>query len=342
MTDCTKTLKIEAQDGPMTVVFGEATTEQRPHCHQLATHFRLPLSETDYLAREDFLGQHPLTRGSGCRLWCLARADNPNVVVATCKTIRRDLIIRDIHATCQDVGYCVSSVVTDARYRRLGLASCLMKNVAKWMDGQSSGAASMLYTSIGKFYARRGWRMLPAFQSVLSISPSVSTECAGFFPTRPLTKIDIPRLCSHDLECLKTEIKEIELQPTETLMSVLPTADLGAICEHEDSWVYWFHDFRKQKLVLQRVRVGKAQATTLCLASLFLAAVIEARTWGLPNVVVWTPDAESLLALDLLAKKGFEVISEERDGTSIPSVRWAGGDESIKTVFWPNEFFAWS
>lgn len=138
----------------MAIVFGEATPEQQIQCCKLVSAaFGSPLSEEDFLEREKHLGQQPLTRNHGWRCWCLSPPNKPNHVLATCKTIRRNLLVRDASGSREQQGYCISSVVTDSRYRQLGLASFLLKRVAEWMDGPGDGIASMLYCSIGNVSA---------------------------------------------------------------------------------------------------------------------------------------------------------------------------------------------
>jgi GNAT superfamily N-acetyltransferase len=149
MLDPTSTT-LEGPDGSINVNFSEATTEQRLQCCKLAaTAFAAPLSETDYIEREEYLSQRPLARDKGLRFWCLALAEDPAQVLATCKTIYRDILIRDTNGSQQEKCFCVASVVTDSKFRRYGLATLLLKEVVKWMDRLGDAAASMLYTSIG-------------------------------------------------------------------------------------------------------------------------------------------------------------------------------------------------
>jgi GNAT superfamily N-acetyltransferase len=149
MSYLTRTTTLDGPDGPMTVVFGDATPEQWHQCCKLAaTTFSSPLSQADYLEREEYLSQRPLARDKGQRIWCLSRVDNPAHVVTTCQTMHRNLLIGVENGSSEAQGYCITKVVTDARYRRHGLASLLLSHVAEWMDGPGRAAASMLYTGI--------------------------------------------------------------------------------------------------------------------------------------------------------------------------------------------------
>lgn len=144
-------ITIEDARGSLTVIFFEATTrEDRIRGSKLAnTAFGKSLSEESYLEREDYLANLPLARGTGWRWFSLALADNPEHVVAMCKTLHRDLLIRDGAGMRQEQGYCICSVITDSRYRGRGLATVLMRNIAEWLDGPGCAAASTLYSDVG-------------------------------------------------------------------------------------------------------------------------------------------------------------------------------------------------
>lgn len=152
------------------VVFGEANPEQQVRCYQLAAMaFGPPLSEADYVEREEYLGQRPLARNKGWRIWCLSLAEDPSEVLATCKTIRKDLVVRDSDGSREEQAYCIASVFTNPRYRGHGFASLLMKHVAEWMDGPGSAAASMLYTIVGDVRTRKQTILFDAYGSNIAI-----------------------------------------------------------------------------------------------------------------------------------------------------------------------------
>lgn len=142
-------INIGTAASPITAVFGEANPEQRLACSKLgATAFLPPLTPAQYLQREEFMSTLPLTKGTGWRFWCLFNKDRPNQVFSTCRTIDRDLLVRDAQGeTRRERGYCISSVVSDDEYRERGLASFLLGKVTEWMDGPGQAFASFLYTS---------------------------------------------------------------------------------------------------------------------------------------------------------------------------------------------------
>ena len=145
------TTTLNLQGEPVEVAFGEATPEQQLQCCKLAgTAFAAPLSQDQYVELEDYLGSLPLAVHKGRRYWCLFPSNNPNRILATCKTLHRFFLVKDGPAAIrQGDGYCIASVITKSDYRGSGLASVLLSHVADWMDGAGAGTASMLYCSIG-------------------------------------------------------------------------------------------------------------------------------------------------------------------------------------------------
>ncbi|KAI1505710.1 hypothetical protein F5X99DRAFT_216018 [Biscogniauxia marginata] len=361
------TIVIQRPEGPVAVLFGEATEEQRYKVHQLgASAFGWPLSEDDYAEREEFLDPLPLTRNRRWRFWCLARADEPGQVVAACKTIHRDLLIRYVQGVRQQQGYGIASVVTHPQYRRCGLAAFLLKSVAGWLDGPGDAAASILYSSVGDFYVDKGWKMLPAFQSELLVA-SAQWDCTTLPGARILTKEDVPRHCATDIEYLTKEFTRYQLPVTnDTRATVLPTEDIvswlhardefmtmklkgkvlevkGAACDEVGVWIYWYHDYRRQALIVQRVHTGSddSEGTMKALARLLIEALTEAKEWDLPAVTVWDPSPITQRVIQFLAEElGIPVINEERTDADIPSIRWRNAEER-NVVVSPNEFYAW-
>lgn len=132
---------------PITATFGEATPDQRLGCYELAaTCFGRPLTTEQYIQREQLAETLCRTWGAGPRIWCLYNKDDPMQILSTCKTIVRNLVIRDESGIGRGRGYCIASVFSNAAYRSHGLASFLLKMVTAWMDGPGEGAASFLYS----------------------------------------------------------------------------------------------------------------------------------------------------------------------------------------------------
>lgn len=163
-------------------------------------------------------------------------------------------------------------------------------------------------------------------------------------------------------------MRKTQVSSDQTLAAVVPSADLinllqeranfmtsklfgkvnehrGAISQSEDSWIYWYHDFRKQQLAVLRVHLPEesAQNQPDQVASLLLSALKEASAWELPKVTVWDANPVVLQALDLLKDQhAVEVTSGQRYQRSIPSLRWTGDERARNVTLHCNEFYAWS
>lgn len=186
--------------------------------------------------------------------------------------------------------------------------------------------------------------------------------------TRRLGPGDVAGLCERDVESVEDELHKKQVSADQTLAAVVPATDLvnllqerasfiaskqlgrmidhrGVISESGKSWMYWYHDFRKQQLAVLRIhlREGSGQGQSEEVASLLLDTLEEASAWTLPKVTVWDANPTVIQALDLLKGNfGVEVASGQRSLRSIPSLRWNGGNGSKEVALRCNEFYAWS
>lgn len=143
---------IQGPDGPLLVQFGEANDDQILPCHELAgLAFGQPLSNAEFVEKENFMIRLAATQGGGSwwRIWCVFPVDNPNRVLASCKTIRRDLLVKESSTgeTRGRLGYCISAVAVEAAHRGLGVGAYLLASVKQWLDTEGEAALSMLYSS---------------------------------------------------------------------------------------------------------------------------------------------------------------------------------------------------
>jgi GNAT superfamily N-acetyltransferase len=145
------TLTLNLPDGPVEAAVGEATPKQQLECCKLAgTAFAAPFSQAQYVELEDRLSSLALAVHNPTRYWCLFPTNDPDCILATCKTLHRFILVKEGEAAVSEHdAYCIASVVTNPGYRKAGLGSVLLRHVAEWMDGPGAGTASMLYTSIG-------------------------------------------------------------------------------------------------------------------------------------------------------------------------------------------------
>lgn len=141
---------VKGPSGLLNIVFGEAAPEQRlPWCGVVTAAFAPSFPASAFMEHEEYLSRHPLTVNQGTRFWCISLANDSGSILAVCKTIRRRFLVRDIESIREENGYCIGYVATHPDYRRLGLATLLMQQIAGWLDGPADAAASMLYTSVG-------------------------------------------------------------------------------------------------------------------------------------------------------------------------------------------------
>jgi GNAT superfamily N-acetyltransferase len=130
------------------LVFGEAIDDQQLLCDRLAAAALWePLSEADYLERENLMDKQVLAQDNGVRTWCLYRSDSRTQVLAASKTVKRQLLVTNIHGAHTGNGYCIISVITHPEHRGRGYASALLRNVAEWLDWPGDALASMLYSN---------------------------------------------------------------------------------------------------------------------------------------------------------------------------------------------------
>ncbi|KAF2245781.1 hypothetical protein BU26DRAFT_553584 [Trematosphaeria pertusa] len=363
-------ISIKGAAGQGVVRFGEATPDQRLQCYRLALAFGQPLSEEDFVEREEFMSQQPFARGTGWRFWCVFLTDNPSQVLATCKTIQRHLLLKDISGVRDELGYCIASVVTDPSYRGQGVASFLLRHVTQWLDGPGNAAASMLYSSKEDFYAKSGWHPVPDFETTLSAADASKRSASDELclpKTDPISADGISALCERDTQGLRAEYSAQDIGKESSLMVVLPTAELvswlhalaefmglktrgkapvhkGAI-SNRDTWIYWHHDFRKQCLYVQRIRtfVKESEPRTKALAAVLLHACREADIWELPKVAIWDANPEMRLAIDLLASR--QVIRASNGDSARReklSIRWKDQGMKMDPMIEKNEFYAWN
>jgi hypothetical protein len=134
-----------------------------------------------------------------------------------------------------------------------------------------------------------------------------------------------------------------ELNGKETISR---TPDIkGAISVSGQAWVYWHYDFIEKKLKVQRVVLidrTQYERNVQELGTLLFQALGTAMEWGLEQVIIWNPCEELEKAAHALALKdnNLDVVVEERESSSIPSLRIRGG-KSDDVIWHANEYYAW-
>ncbi|KAL2269054.1 hypothetical protein VTJ83DRAFT_3900 [Remersonia thermophila] len=204
-TEMAQPLGLTASD----VVFDEATPEQRLLAWELcAQSWAKPMSVADYIERERRLAEHDLNRDGGCRHWVLYLKGYPRLLIASCESTRRPVLISDGSGKpCREAyGYAVTNVYTAPSYRRQGYAAYLLRCIQKRMDAE--GEFSVLYSDSGRrYYAGLGWIPFAARQATITLltpqsPPQLQVPGRLFAPvrvkTRPLQAEELPALCEAD------------------------------------------------------------------------------------------------------------------------------------------------
>ncbi|TPX13932.1 uncharacterized protein E0L32_005632 [Thyridium curvatum] len=366
---------------PADIVFAEATPRQQKLAWELnGASWAKPMSIAEYVDREAHLSRQDLAAGGGCRYWVVFPRDRPDEIVAGCESTRKTLLVRRAGLpgeVYQVSAYAIASVYTNPEYRRLGMASLMLRRLQEAMDLDSEGSA--LYSDIGKvYYAQLGWDVFPSDQATLEILDR-EEAARGVVQqqqqqqqqqkTRYLSKDELPALCERDVADLKERLAglpddgktHIAFSPTwsqvawhfareEFMARAMFSRAIerrGAATEDGRSWAIWDHDFREKKLKVQRIvttRPESEERRVEDVAALLQAAVAEAAAWDLPKVLLWNPDEAFTLGAKGVgnAMEGsVKVIFDERLDGSIPCFRWKGGKDTSATVWEDNYYYCW-
>jgi hypothetical protein len=352
------------------VLFGEVTAQQRHNCYTLTAGAWGPyLDEHEVIAREEYLNEQPLALNGGSRTWCLYRQDDHDQILSTCKTIYRSFILNETGATEELRGYCVTSVYTPLLYRDHGLASYMLGNLARWLDGSGEAAVSVLYSGIPEFYEKVGWTMLPNTEIILSSTPWLEDIISPYadLHIQSLSDADIRDLCSQDVEWVQADFKQVIAGANEDLLTILPTANLvryqHALSDYmgelwhgeapekrgaaykDQAWLYWQHDLRGRRLVIQRVHndIHEEESRSDIMTALFLAAFREAHEWNFTSVATWDISPDVRGAMNTLAQaSSFKTSVLESRRMQRISLRWRHGEKKANNVVMPNETYVWN
>ena len=348
-----------------TILFGEATTQQQLECDKLAASaWGSNLDEDEILAREAHLRNQNLARNGGGRTWCLYPKDDEGQILSTCKTLRRDFLLRDAEGPHEVSGYCITSVITAQMYRGLGLASYMLRNVAAWLDGTGNASVSMLYSGMPHFYEALGWTALPNQATVIAISTWIqdTDRSDAVVEARSLADADIEELCTEYHQHLTHTGTDIE----EGRLHVVPTVDLmryqhalsdymGDLWHYEApkvrgaaykrAWLCWYHDFRGRCLRIQHIHnpIEDADAKGEVMMALFLHAIHEANEWNFTTISTWDLSADVRTTLEALARIGtFTDSVREIHQSQSMSLRWRKDNKRFDNMLMDNESYVWN
>ncbi|KAH8885768.1 hypothetical protein GQ53DRAFT_751106 [Thozetella sp. PMI_491] len=248
--------------GASDVVFAEANPAQRQQSWELSgALWAAPLSVGDYVAREQHLAEQDLTKDGGCKYWVLHLLGYPSLVIASCETTHKTVLISENGHLRQGRAYAIASVFTNPTYRRMGMAPILLRKVREFMDTDGQADFSVLYSDVGRsYYADMGWAAFPRDQATLQLLPPSppggrSPPKPGqptFLQTRPgrsryLTLDELQPLCEADEKALRTHFETFQADG-KTHIAFLPTFA-------QMSWQLARSEFMATKLFGEEVEV---------------------------------------------------------------------------------------
>ncbi|KAK3901237.1 hypothetical protein C8A05DRAFT_45065 [Staphylotrichum tortipilum] len=358
---------------PAEVVFAEATPRQRVLSWELnGVSWAPPMSIAQYVGRETTLSETALSAGGGTRYCILHPRDDPETIVSACEVTRKKGLVADGEGGVKEVeGYAIASVFTNPVYRAQGMAGYLLQKVQEMVDETAEFGA--LYSDIGRdYYTRLGWKDFRSAQVLFTTTNGKGEELA--FPSvegavELIGEGEAAALCEKDVAALTARLGR-ERDGGATRIAFLPTPEQfrwhfardqyvcqtlvgrevvrrGARTADGAAWILWDHDLREKKLKVLRVVAGEGDAEGKRrgdVRALLLAALAEAKDWGLHKVLVWAPTAEQTAVVGELWRElgpQVQVALEEREDGSIPSLRWRGGKALDGVVWEDNEYYAW-
>jgi GNAT superfamily N-acetyltransferase len=355
---------------PADVIFTEASPEQRILSWELnGASWAPPLSLQEYIGREETLSKTPLSADGGTKYYVLHHKDHPNTIVSACEVTAKKALVADSKGSRVVDAYGLASVYTAPEFRERGMASHLLAKVKEAVDKTTDFGA--LYSDIGRgYYTRLGWKdyRTPQVKLVLQegyVAPAADGNVCM------LTEGDVAALCERDVETMKKRFENFgQTDDGKMHIAFLPSfvqcqwhfvrdayvakvmagrevQNRGAKTADGRSWLLWDHDLREKKLKVLRVVTSDEDGHDKRVSdvkALLQAALAETQDWGLPALLVWSPDKHLVAAATQIWQddgEKLQVVFEERQDGSVPSLRWKDNTDVAHVAWDANEYFAW-
>ncbi|KAK1931049.1 Lysine acetyltransferase [Phytophthora citrophthora] len=234
-----------------------------------------------------------------------------------CKTLRFDCVYRRFNGDIErGYSYQVSSVYTLPAFRKRGLASFFLKEVAKQLEKLPNPLISVLYSDVGPtYYDRLGWKCHPSNAATLEVDHprNIIENNDNSFQLEPMFIDDkLAKFLETDNARLVEELSSDKFQGKEAFL-ILPTrgsiewqfvnaihyarvagyGELPSRCGvkiNDNVFVLWWHYLKESTLYVSRARFpdsGDNAAATV--RALLDTALQEARKFKLKKVVIWDP-----------------------------------------------------
>ncbi|KAB5576154.1 hypothetical protein GE09DRAFT_1094882 [Coniochaeta sp. 2T2.1] len=355
---------------PSNVIFAEATPHQRILAWKLnGASWAPPMTIEQYIGREETLSKTPLSENGGTKYYVLHHKDDLDIIVSACEVSSKKALVADDTGSRVVDAYGLASVYTAPQFRERGMASHLLRKVQEAVDATTECGA--LYSDIGReYYSRLGWKDFRTPQVKFTLQEGFKPPPVGS-DVHFLEESDVGDLCEKDTTALTKRFRRLaEANDGKTHLAFLPSfvqcswhfardayvakvmvdrevKHRGARMADGRSWLLWDHDLREKKLKVLRVVTSEGDGHDKRVAdvkALLRAALAETHDWGLPALLIWSPGEEVVAAATgvwLEEGEKLQVLLEERQDGSIPSLRWKGTEDVGKVVWEANQYFAW-
>lgn len=213
------------------LVLANPTDSERSRIWQ-ATHstWGAALTEEEYLQREEYLLDSPLSRNGGLQNWILTQEDldpDNRPILSSFESYKKRALIAGEDGVVKEVtSYGVASVFTFDEHRGNGYASRMMKLFADRLRAQQreddrDAAFSVLWSDVGKqFYSKIGWKVFPSAYlefpiTQASVEPDGDLELISFD--------HLANLAARDEELLHKKLPEPSSHTRATVIPDLET-----------------------------------------------------------------------------------------------------------------------
>ncbi|GAB9476517.1 Acyl-coa n-acyltransferase, partial [Globisporangium polare] len=348
------------------------------------------LSQEQYQRKESLQRATPFSQ-RGSIFWALVEKRSPStdskddsssdadlaagkdLICAHCESHRFDCVFRKPNGELvRGFSHHIGSVFTLPAYRKQGLASLFLTEVAKSMAQLPGAVASALYSDIGPtFYDRLGWRLHPSTMAELDVSAprnvaaiaSADDEAVG---TRLFLDQELDAFLGRDSRRIENEIQDAKYAGQEVFAtlatrdsvewqfcigayyaSIRGLAELPTQCGlriDDDAFVVWCHNLKESTLYVVRARFPESGTRPDVTQRLLRAALKEAHKFKLQHVAIWDP-APALFAREI--SSALDITESERPDSLSSAMVFAQHRDGVNTsdaplpVWVANEKFAW-
>lgn len=292
-----------------------------------------------------------------------------HLIVCHCESHMFECAFRPKNGTALVRGYShhIGSVFTLPAFRRRGLGSFFLKEIAKRLEKKSQAIASVLYSDIGPtFYDRLGWRVYRSTMAIIKVDTSQNVTQLGDGVKGIKLFLDdaLDTFLERDNNRLMTEIMSSSYKG-QAVYASLPTRNsiewqfcLGVIYAEirafpviptqcgrvfrDDAFVLWCHNIKESTLYIVHSRFPDTEdeCSVALTVELLCAATAEARRFGLSDVVIWDPP-KILSSSEVTNQLDIDVVDRDDSLSSLMIFPVVGFTNASSVAWLNNEKHAW-